>query len=506
MAAAIAGGRAQASGLLLLALERPAAHYMQLCSLMSMSLTVLDGFSDPHGWGSLLGGQAARGGDGGGGSNNGHVVPLPGILAAADGPQQLQQQLSAAAAAAGLQQCIVIDSLSPLLDAWGPAAVAQLLHSLQAAPATSCLLCGVHADLHPPATIAALEQLAAGSLQVGEASELECSMCTAAHGATPQGRLAVQLKRAAGRVRAESQLYAIDASSAVTFLEPPADLLNAAAAAGKAAGAAAGGEGARGVLWCGLLLLCGADWQLWTAHLDLAAVSLCSIWVCYCSRTSPTGLPLLPCPHAGDAASGLAQQLAGGMRLGLSRAEAEAKARVQLPFEHQGQVGLGCGLMRLHIEVDVGPCVLCCAAARLQPHLLVSLFVRHRVRPTRQATSETTFLPKLAAERGQALLQATGQLPQPHLAWQQQQVEKASSSNRSSAWGTFCMSVTVPRSQRTLMRTPTMIWTFDKQAAAHCTRGRTCPHALLMLPAPSACNVNTDLCNAAGKMVLSRDP
>lgn len=277
LAAAIAGGRAQASGLLLLALERPAAHYMQLCSLTSVSLTVLDGFSDPHGWGSLLGGQAARGGSGG--SNNGHVVLLPGILAAADGPQQLQQQLSAAAAAAGLQQCIVIDSLSPLLDAWGPAAVAQLLHSVQAAPATSCLLCGVHADLHPPATIAALEQLAAGSLQLTEASELECSMCAAAHGATPQGRLAVRLKRAAGRVRAESQLYAIDASGAVTFLEPPADLLNAAAAVGKAAGAAAGG----------------------------------------------------------DAVSGLAQQLAGGMRLGLSRAEAEAKARVQLPFEHQGQ-------------------------------------------------------------------------------------------------------------------------------------------------------------------------
>lgn len=294
LAAAIAGGRAQASGLLLLALERPAAHYMQLCSLTSVSLTVLDGFSDPHGWGSLLGGQAARGGSGG--SNNGHVVLLPGILAAADGPQQLQQQLSAAAAAAGLQQCIVIDSLSPLLDAWGPAAVAQLLHSVQAAPATSCLLCGVHADLHPPATIAALEQLAAGSLQLTEASELECSMCAAAHGATPQGRLAVRLKRAAGRVRAESQLYAIDASGAVTFLEPPADLLNAAAAVGKAAGAAAGGEGARGVLWCGLLLLCGADWQSWTACLDLAAVLLCSIWLCYCSRTSPAGWPLLPAP------------------------------------------------------------------------------------------------------------------------------------------------------------------------------------------------------------------
>ena len=155
----------------------------------------------------------------------------------------------------------------------------------------------------------------------------------------------------------------------------------------------------------------------------------------------------------------------------------------------------------------MGPRLLCCAAACLQPHLLVSLFVRCRVRPIRRATSETTSLPKLAAERGQALLPATGQLPQAHLAWQWQQVEKASSSssNRSSGWGAFCMFVTVPRSQRTLMRTPTMIWTFDQQAAAQCTRGRTCPHALLMLPAPSPCNVISELCNAAGKMVLSRD-
>lgn len=250
LAAAIAGGRAQASALLLLALERPAGHYTQLCCLTSVSLTVLDGFSDPHGWGSLLAGQTAATSSGSG-CGSSHVVPLPGILATADGPQQLRQHLSAAA---GLQQCIVIDSLSPLLDAWGAAAVAHLLHSLQAAPATSCLLCGVHGDLHPPSTLAALEQLASGSLQLLEASELECSMCAAAHGAAPQGRLAVRLKRATGRVRAESQLFAVDGSGAVAFLEPPADLLNPAAVAGKAAGAATGGEGALGGTTDGLVV------------------------------------------------------------------------------------------------------------------------------------------------------------------------------------------------------------------------------------------------------------
>lgn len=239
LAAAIGGGRAQAAGLVLLALARPPAHYAHLASLTAVSLTLLDGFSDAHGWGSL---RPAAAGSSGGRSVPGSahtVVPLPGLLAAPDGPQTLQQRLHGAlAAAAGLRQCLVVDSLSPLLDAWGPAAVARLLHGLQAAPAVSCLLAGVHADLHPPAALAALEQLAAGSLGLQPKRELERSVCRAAQGAEPQGRLELRLRRPTGRVRAEACLYCIDAAGAVAFLDPPTDLLNAQAAAGRAAAVA----------------------------------------------------------------------------------------------------------------------------------------------------------------------------------------------------------------------------------------------------------------------------
>lgn len=288
LAAAIAGGRAQAAGLTLVALERPAAQYQQLCSLTSVSLTVLDAFSDPNAWGSLLqdGGGSDDGSSSSTSSRSGSVIPLPGILAAPDGMQQLRRHLaSAQQAAPGLRQCIVFDCLSPLLDRFGAGAVAHLLHSLQAAPRVSSLLCGVHGDLHTPQQLAALEQLAAGTLQLQPASELEQSLCAAAHGAgEPQGRLAVRLKRRAGRVRAEAQLYCLDGGGGLQFFAPPADALNPQAAAERAAAAGAGGGGAEGP------------------------------------------------------AAGLAQQLAGGMKLGLSQAELEAKQRVQLPFEHQGQV------------------------------------------------------------------------------------------------------------------------------------------------------------------------
>jgi hypothetical protein len=128
--------------------------------------------------------------------------------------------------------------------------VARLLHSLQAAPATSSLLCGLHTDLHPATELAAVEQLAAGILQLTPASELERSVCRATHGSAsdPQGRLTLRLKRRAGRVRAQAQLYCIGSDGGVALLEPPADLLNPQAAADKAVAAASTGE--RDALGC----------------------------------------------------------------------------------------------------------------------------------------------------------------------------------------------------------------------------------------------------------------
>lgn len=242
LAAAIAGGRAHASALCVLALERPATQYAQLCSLASVSLTVVDGFSDAHGWGSLVGGRQGAPGPAASSSTGVAIVPLPGLLASPGSLQLLQQRLLTTLSSGGGRHCLVVDSLSPLLDAAGPAAVARLLHALQAAPSVSCLLCGVHADLHPPAALAALEQLAAGTLQLQGASDLERSLCRATGGPAgePQGRLAVRLKRASGRVRAEAQLYCLDAAGGAVFLKPPADALNPQAAAAEKAGSAGG--------------------------------------------------------------------------------------------------------------------------------------------------------------------------------------------------------------------------------------------------------------------------
>jgi hypothetical protein len=65
-----------------------------------------------------------------------------------------------------------------------------------------------------------------------------------------------------------------------------------------------------------------------------------------CPHPQPAKL-LHACPACAGSGNGgpeapsaqLVQQLAGGMKMGLSAAELEAKQRVQLPFEHQGQVG-----------------------------------------------------------------------------------------------------------------------------------------------------------------------
>ena len=262
LAAAIAGGRAHATALVVVALERPlAAHFVQATAcLPSSHLCMLDCASDPYGWGSLL--------------SNGDILsaallqrPLLGILGG--GLQQLHQRLASCIAGSAGTCCIVFDSLGPLLERFGGIAVAQLLHALQAQlpppshasggcgpPSVSSLLAGLHSDLHPPSDLAALEQLAAGSMQLRPATPLERSVSAAAHGREPQGGLRLRLRRRTGRVRAVSQLYCIGDGSgggggggaaAVTFLEPPADAMltpQAVAAADELAAAAVAAEAA----------------------------------------------------------------------------------------------------------------------------------------------------------------------------------------------------------------------------------------------------------------------
>lgn len=264
LAIAIAGSRAAAAALTVVALQHPAWQYQQLCSMLPVAghleLTVIDCFTDPYSWGGLAPGSTASGT----GSAPG-VVPLPGMLAAADGLQQLQRQLlnESGRGSGGRdsqplqsqqrrQTLVVFDSISPLLDAFPATPVAQLLSHLAAHPCIAGLLCGLHADLHPPAVPAVVEQLATGSLSLQLASDLERTVCAASSGRAPQGRAEVRLRRRTGRVRAESQLYCVDAGGAVAFVEPPPDVRNPAAAAEKAAAAAAAAAGGllRGALTC----------------------------------------------------------------------------------------------------------------------------------------------------------------------------------------------------------------------------------------------------------------
>jgi hypothetical protein len=215
------------------ALQQPAAEYQQLCSLTGLHLTILDGSRDPYGWGSLQDVKASPGGA--------RVVPLPSLLAAQGGLGQLQQQLISLQSGLGSpHHCIFIDSLSPLLDHFGLAATVRLLQRLQAALGTSCLLCGLHSDVHPPQHLAAVEQLAAGTLQLAPCSELEQSLVAAEQGpgSEPQGRLTARLKRRTGRVRADAQLYCVGSDGGVRFFDPPAASLVGPQAAQPAGGRA----------------------------------------------------------------------------------------------------------------------------------------------------------------------------------------------------------------------------------------------------------------------------
>lgn len=239
LAEAIAAGRAQAAELVIVAMQQPAAVYQQMCSLSSPHLTILDGFSDPYAWGSLRHAGASSGIVG--------VVRLPGLLDAQGSLDRLQQELVSLQRGLGRpSHCIVVDSLSPLLDRFGLAATVGLLQRLQAAPGTSCLLCALHQDVHPPQQLAAVEQLAAGTLRLAPCSELERTLVAAGQGpgSDPQGRLTSRLKRRTGRVRADTQLYCVDGSGGVSFFEPPA-----ASAAGAQAAQPAG-EGAALIEGC----------------------------------------------------------------------------------------------------------------------------------------------------------------------------------------------------------------------------------------------------------------
>lgn len=281
LAGSIAQGRAQARSLLLIALERPSADYLPLCaSLAPGQLSVLDCFSDPFGWltwaathpkavAAAADATAAAARSAAPQSVAG-VTMLAGVLQQPGGLQQLLQAAAPSAVPAGQapapRRCIVVDSLSRLLDSFGPRAVAHWLHQLQCAASTSCVLCALHADLHPPQVLASLRLLAAGWAEVQPLLGSDRAVCSAPTGAgtgggaaagaaapVPHGRVSVRLKRQAGRVRVEEQLFRVDpraGQGVVSYWAAPPALSTPQALAGSAAPAVAAGTAAGGVCRC----------------------------------------------------------------------------------------------------------------------------------------------------------------------------------------------------------------------------------------------------------------
>jgi hypothetical protein len=283
LCACIAEGRAAAGGVALAALARAPQAYAPACSSLPLScVTLLDCFSNPHGWARR---DAASQG----------ALPL---FAGDGGLGALEQRLlGAAAAAAGdggaitgllAPRYLVLDGASQLVDAFGAASVAALLWRAQRAPGVAGVLCCAHADLHPPEAAAALQQGAASVLRVHPVAAWQRAVGGGGDGGggwRPHGWIEVELRRRSGRVKSEARLFRVT-SQGVEFRDatPPA------AAPAPAAGAPAP---------------------------RVAAAA-----------------PAAPPPPA------LAQQLAGGMRLELSGAEREAREAVRLPYEHQGQGSL----------------------------------------------------------------------------------------------------------------------------------------------------------------------
>ena len=123
--------------------------------------------------------------------------------------------------------------------------------------------------LRRPQALSSLHYLATGRVQLQPLSELERSMLKASHqgpgpgagprdgqaGAEPHGRATVRLKRRAGRVRVEAQLYSVllaaagrDPAAWVAYWDAPAAATAALSLAGAAAAAAAGASCVRSFL------------------------------------------------------------------------------------------------------------------------------------------------------------------------------------------------------------------------------------------------------------------
>lgn len=189
------------------ALGQPPAAYHHLFKRVP-SLRVVDCWSDPHGWAPQRSDDSVA------------------LCADPQGLALLQARLLDGLDTPAL---VVLDSLSPLVDAFGAPAVCDTLGELRRR-ATGVIAC-LHADLHPRSEVDALCYGAGCVAELGPAGERP-PPALAAH-----GRLAVRVRPKSGAVKADNLEYIVERDGGVTLLKPPP--LEAAAPPEPSAAAAA---------------------------------------------------------------------------------------------------------------------------------------------------------------------------------------------------------------------------------------------------------------------------
>lgn len=259
--------------------EPPSTYNALLHATPSNRLTLLDCFTDPYGWSAR---QETTPG-----------TPTLQVFPPTGGLHQLKDSLLTTAVGMPNQRtCAVIDSLSPLIDAFGAQKVVALLASLRQHPSVACVVCLMHADLHSPADVAAVTHGACCLAYLQPASGLSATLVSGSRphrAADPLGRVVVKSRSRKGCVKVDVHDYWID-EEGLRYAKS-----TAAPAASRHAAS-----------------------QLRNGSNPAADVA------------TPTAA----------AAAALPSQLAGGMHLGLSEREEAARKAVRLPYEHQGQSAL----------------------------------------------------------------------------------------------------------------------------------------------------------------------
>ena len=256
-------GRWSGCSIAIVAVGEPPATYHRIFKSAGVTASdIIDCFSNAYGWETID-------------SKNASLSALPLFDTSINGLYELQRRLIGEDSPHQTNKIVIIDSLSPLIKAFGLHAVYALLSTLR--QRVTSLVYSLHADLHPQHEIDTLCHGLACLVQLGPASERPQGHVQ------PHGRLNMKFRKKSGAVKTEGLDYRIEIGKGVQFLPPLTPIVGTA------------------------------------------------------SDVSGAQVAAQPAPSSSAAVGVLGQQVAGGMRLDVSSKEAAARAEVQLPYEHQGQ-------------------------------------------------------------------------------------------------------------------------------------------------------------------------